>query len=68
MASGNKLRAHINSRFETLDFSKDGKVLSRKTPLATLLTANSATLKISNKKNGQMGKTIHQELTGKKVR
>ena len=33
-------------------------------PLATLLTADLATLKISNQKNGRMGQTITQHSTG----
>ena len=41
-------------------FFKDGKVLSRTSPLSVLLTADAATLKISNQKNGRMGQTIHQ--------
>jgi hypothetical protein len=41
-------------------FFKDGKVLSRTSPLEILLTADAATLKISNQKNGRMGETIHQ--------
>ena len=45
-------------------FFKDGKVLPRQASLKTLITADSATLKISNQKNGRMGQTIHQEGTG----
>ena len=41
-------------------FFKDGKILTRKSSLATLLQADSCTLKISNQKNGRMGETIHQ--------
>jgi hypothetical protein len=41
-------------------FFKNGKTLDRTSPLATLLTADAATLKISNQKNGRMGETIHQ--------
>ena len=41
-------------------FFKNGKVLARTSPLAELLTADAATLKISNQKNGRMGETIHQ--------
>jgi hypothetical protein len=41
-------------------FFKDGKVLKRTSPLDILLTADAATLKITNQKNGRMGETIHQ--------
>ena len=51
-------------RVRDIGFFKDGKVLPRKSSLKTLLTADSATLKISNQKNGRMGQTIHQESTG----
>ena len=51
-------------RVQDVGFFKEGKVLTRKSPLATLLTADSATLKISNQKNGKMGQTIHHESTG----
>ena len=48
-----------------IGFFKDGKILSRQNPLKILETADAATLKISNQKNGRMGQTIHQETTGK---
>ena len=51
-------------RVGDLGFFKDNKVLPRNSPLSILLTADSATLKISNQKNGRMGQTIHQESTG----
>jgi hypothetical protein len=40
---------------------KENTLLPLNAPLAVLLTATSATLKISNQKNGRMGDTIHQE-------
>ena len=42
-------------------FFKDGKVLRRSTKLSDLSLADSATLKITNQKNGRMGETIHHE-------
>ena len=42
-------------------FWKDGKILPRSSPLPVLLEAQSATLKITNQKNGRMGQTIHHE-------
>ena len=59
-------RATRTQQFQVGDigFFKDGKVLSRKSPLKALLQADSATLKISNQKNGRMGQTIHHESTG----
>jgi hypothetical protein len=46
-------------------FFKDGAVLPRTSPLNILLTADAATLKISNQKNGRMGETIHQKAIDK---
>ena len=40
------------------------KILSRHELLNTLLEADSATLKISNKKNETMGQTLHYKSTG----
>ena len=51
-------------RVQDVGFFKDGKVVSRASPLPVLLSADAATLKISNQKNGRMGQTIHQESTG----
>ena len=51
-------------RVQDVGFFKDGKVVSRTSPLLALLAADAATLKISNQKNGKMGQTIHQESTG----
>lgn len=45
-------------------FFKDSKVLPRASPLHILQTADSATLKITNQKNGRMGQTLHQQFTG----
>jgi hypothetical protein len=44
-------------------FFKNGRVVSRKSPLCVLLQCDAATLKISQQKNGRMGQTIHQEAT-----
>ena len=45
-------------------FFRDRKILNRNSPLHILLQADSATLKITNQKNGRMGQTLHQESTG----
>ena len=47
-----------------IGFFKSGKILSRKSDLKTLLTADEVTLKITNQKNGTMGQVIHQQATG----
>lgn len=66
VVNGKKVRATRTRQFRVKDvgFFKDGKILPRSSDLHTLLTADSATLKISNQKNGRMGETIHQETTG----
>jgi hypothetical protein len=51
----------IQFRIQDVGFWKDDKQLDRHSPLEVLLTADAATLKISNQKNGKMGQTIHQE-------
>ena len=51
-------------RVGDVGFFKCGKVLPRRSPLHILLSADAATLKTSNQKNGRMGQTIHQESTG----
>ena len=53
----------VNFRVKDVGFWKNGKILPRNSSLATLQTADSATLKITNQKNGRMGQTIHQEAT-----
>jgi hypothetical protein len=57
------VRATRTIQFRTKDigFWKNGQQLDRNSPLSILLTADAATLKISNQKNGRMGQTIHQE-------
>ena len=47
-----------------IGFWKDNKILSRHLPLDMLIQADSATMKISNNKNGQTGQNLHQESTG----
>ena len=43
-----------------IGFFQGNKIRTRHSPLETLLTAESCTLKITNQKNGRMGETIHQ--------
>ena len=45
-------------------FFKNGTLLPRTSPLDILLTADSATLRIINQKNGRMGTCIHHECSG----
>ena len=52
--------------YSNVGFFKNNKIVSRSSSLQTLLECDSATLKISNQKNGRMGTTIHQKATGKK--
>jgi hypothetical protein len=61
--NGRIVHATRTKQFRVINvgFFKDGKLLNRKSPLAKLLEADSATLKISNQKNGRMGQTIHHE-------
>jgi hypothetical protein len=49
----------------SVGFFKNGAILPRSSPIDILLTADSATLKISNQKNGRMGETIHQRAINK---
>jgi hypothetical protein len=51
----------IQFRVQDVGFWKDQKQLDRNSSLSDLLEASSATLKISNQKNGKMGQTIHHE-------
>jgi hypothetical protein len=51
-------------QYNNVGFFNKNTVISRKSPLSKLLLCDSATLKISNQKNGRMGETIHQKSTG----
>ena len=63
---GKQVRATRTQQFcvRNVGFFKDGKIVPRSSPISVLLTCDSATLKITNQKNGRMGETIHQEATG----
>ena len=58
-------RATRTKQFSVGDigFFKNGKILPRRSPLSVLLEADSATMKITNQKNGRMGQTIHHQST-----
>ena len=60
---GKRIRATRTKQFSVgnIGFFKNGKIIPRSSPLEVLLSCDSATLKISNQKNGRMGDTIHQE-------
>jgi hypothetical protein len=64
--NGIKRRATRTKQFTyaNVGFFKDNAIVPRSSSLETLLTCDSATLKISNQKNGRMGCTIHQKATG----
>jgi hypothetical protein len=66
MRGGKKVHATRTRQFtyNNVGFFKNGKVVARNSPLTTLLSCDSATLKITNQKNGRMGDTIHQKATG----
>jgi hypothetical protein len=51
-------------RVRNIGFFKNGRIVPRSSPLSVLLSCDSATMKITNQKNGRMGQTIHQEATG----
>ena len=55
----------IQFQLKDIGFFKNGKILSRESPLIALYTADGATMKITNQKNGRMGQVVHQEATGK---
>ena len=57
----------VNFRVQDVGFWKAGRILPRASPYHILASADSATLKITNQKNGRMGQTIHQEATQKAV-
>jgi hypothetical protein len=64
---GKRAKASRTQQFavKNVGFFKNGKIVSRASPLSLLLSCDAATLKITNQKNGRMGETIHQECTGK---
>lgn len=51
-------------RVKDVTFWKNTQILPRRSPLKVLLTATSASLTITNQKNGHKGQTIHQYSTG----
>jgi hypothetical protein len=61
--NGTKIRATRTKQFvvDNVGFFIGNRVLCRSSSLEVLLTATSATLKITNQKNGRMGETIHQQ-------
>ena len=65
LRNGKRIRATRTIQFHIKDigFFKNNKILPRGSTLTQLLTADSATLKITNQKNGRMGQTIHHETT-----
>ena len=64
--NGQMVRATRTVQFRVKDvgFWKDGHILTKNSPISVLLQADSATMKITNQKNGRTGQTLHQESTG----
>lgn len=66
--NGKKVRATRTVQFSAGNvgfWDEDGNAILHNAPLEKLLTAHSATLKITNQKNGKMGQTIHHFCTKK---
>ena len=61
--NGKKVLASRTKQFciGNIGFFRKGKIVPRTSPLDELLKCDSATLKITNQKNGRMGETIHQK-------
>ena len=55
--NGQMVRATRTVQFRVKDvgFWKDGHILTKNSPISVLLQADSATMKITNKKNGRTG-------------
>lgn len=66
--NGKWVRATRTQTFTVKDigFWKNGKRLKRSSPVSLLVTADSATMKITHQKNGHMGQVVHHETTGEK--
>ena len=64
--NGQRIRATRTKQFsvENVGFFKKGQIVPRTSTLAELLESDSATLKITNQKNGRMGDTVHQKANG----
>ena len=56
----------VQFRVQDVGFWKEGRILPRRSNLEDLILADSATLKITNQKNGRTGQTLHHESTGAK--
>ena len=66
--NGKKVRATRTVQFSAGNigfWDKDNNAILHDAPLEKLLQAHSATLKITNQKNGKMGQTVHHFCTGK---
>ena len=66
MVNGVRVSSSRTKQFKVrnIGFFKNGRIVPRSAPLASLLSCDAATMKITNQKNGRMGQTIHQEATG----
>jgi hypothetical protein len=63
LKNGKRVHATRTRQFTVMNvgFFKNDKIVSRSSSLDTLLDCDSATLKITNQKNGRMGDTVHQQ-------
>ena len=68
--NGKMVRATRTVQFRVCDvgFWKDGRILSRNSPMEVLLTADAATMKISNQKMAELAKLCTMKLQEKKER
>ena len=55
----------VQFQIKNVGFFHNNHVVSRSAPLTTLLQCTSATLRITNQKNGRMGQTMHHETIDK---
>ena len=69
MVNGKKTRATRTVQFSVgnVGFFRKGKIIPRSSSLDMLLTADLATMKISNQKNGRMGQTISHNSNGSQI-
>ena len=61
MKNGKRATRTIQFAVQDVGFWKDEKPLDRNSPLEVLITADAATLRITNQKNGKKGQQIHRE-------
>jgi hypothetical protein len=70
--TGNKTKRTVQFKMEDVTFFKEDKhgcimCLSRNAPIANILSADEATLKLDNQKNGHKGVCVYQQTTGNPI-